>query len=241
VLDVAIRHDSTHAYLHPHGDLDVSTYRSLRDALIKCATDEPPAIVVGIDDLRVASPALLSVFYSAWIQISQWPDIPIVLVAVEDQQRQLLAATAIPRFIAVFDSEPDAVASLHMPPTRRRATVVLPPLPASSGHARRFVREQTSCWHVPEMATPANAIVTELVENTLVHTRSEARVRMELRRGLLSVAVSDDDPHPAMLPEGPTGLRKPSGLAIVAATARAWGCYPTTPGGKIVWATLRVS
>lgn len=81
-------------------------------------------------------------------------------------------------------------------------------------------------------------IVTELVENTIRHTTSDARVRLELRRGLFTVAVADDDPRPAVLHERTSTLEHGLGLHLVAGSAKAWGSSPVWGGGKIVWAVL---
>ncbi|WP_328454193.1 hypothetical protein [Amycolatopsis sp. NBC_00438] len=55
---------------------------------------------------------------------------------------------------------------------------------------------------------------------------------------MLTVAVSDDSPRPAVLQDR-SGLRAPGlGLRIVADAARVWGSSPRWSGGKIVWAVL---
>ncbi|WP_067649536.1 ATP-binding protein [Nocardia harenae] len=92
------------------------------------------------------------------------------------------------------------------------------------------------------MEQPRALIVSldELVENAVRHGAGDVGVRLELRAGGLTVAVSDADPHPAVLREPAAGEVRAYGLHVVAHLARAWGCAPCWPSGKVVWATLPV-
>lgn len=91
---------------------------------------------------------------------------------------------------------------------------------------------------MPEHEEDAQLIATEFVENTIRHTIYAPRLRLELRRGIFTVAVGDDDPCPAVRHErlgpGEAGL----GLQLVAQVARVWGCSRSWSGGKVVWAVL---
>ncbi|WP_342750237.1 ATP-binding protein [Amycolatopsis australiensis] len=109
--------------------------------------------------------------------------------------------------------------------------------PQASALARSFVGRVCAEWDVPEHVEDALMIATELVENAIRHTTSTPRLRLELRRGVFTVAVADDDPRPAVLFELPRpghGL----GLRLVAQTSRVWGCSGSWTGGKVVWAVL---
>lgn len=79
-------------------------------------------------------------------------------------------------------------------------------------------------------------VATELVENSLKHTDSAPTLRLELRCGLLSVAVTDGSPAPAVLRE--SREQPGGGLRLVAQTTRVWGCTLTLAGGKVVWSVL---
>lgn len=222
----------------PAGVLDVSTYPQLRDALLKCATDEPSAVVVDLRELAVTSVYSLTVFSMVWMQLAQWPGIPLLLVVTDEDRRAHLSASAIGRFVPVHPTLEAAMRTIDRPPQRRRDRLTLPAAATSSGMARQFVRRLCGRWGVPSIAEDAAAVATELVENVVQHTTSRAELRLELRNGLLSVAVSDNDPRPAVLREAASRILPSAGLAIVARLARAWGCAPTS-SGKIVWAVLR--
>ncbi|WP_280181591.1 ATP-binding protein, partial [Nocardia farcinica] len=105
----------------------------------------------------------------------------------------------------------------------------------------RFLRELCRAWGVEHAEADAELVVTELVENALVHGRGDLDLRVELRPDALTVAVADADPHAAVLREAPPGRMRRHGLHAVAAIARAWGCAPRWPSGKVVWASLPIA
>lgn len=225
------------AVVEPHGRLDVSSYGSLRTSLVKAATDEPRAVIVDLDGLAVPEQSALALFSSVHEQIAQWPGVPLLLAEPEHTHGRL---RGLGRFVPVYRSVLAAVAAIDDPPPRRIARRRLPNSLASSALARRFVLDVCSDWPVGRHAEEAMMIANELVENTLLHTYCAPSLRLELRRGLLTVAVYDDDPHHPRLVEPDVPDRRRSGLVLVAQLARAWGCAPTGSGGKVVWAVLRI-
>lgn len=227
------------AVLEPHGALDVAGYGGLRNALVKASIDEPRAVIVDLDDLAVPDSSALSLFLSVSDQIAQWPGVPLLLAVEHDSLRAELAGYRLARFVPVYPSVAAAVAAIDDPPPRRIARRKLPNSLTSAALARRFVLDVCSDWPVAKRTTDAVMIVNELVENTLLHTYSAPSVRLELRRGLLTVAVYDTDPSPARLIEHTSSSGSHGGLILVAQLARAWGCSPTPGGGKVVWAVLQ--
>lgn len=224
--------------LEPHGVLDVASYRGLRDTLVKAAIDEPRAVIVDVDELAMPDRAALALFSSVSAQIAEWPGVPLLLAATGDAQLAMLAGVRLARFVPVYQSVMAAVAAIDDPPPRRIARRRLPNSLSSSALARRFVLDVCSDWMLAKRVEEATVIASELVENTLLHTYCAPSLRLELRRGLLTVAVYDDDPAPAHLVEPDADRHR--GLVLVAQLARAWGSSPTFQGGKVVWAVLRV-
>jgi hypothetical protein len=108
----------------------------------------------------------------------------------------------------------------------------------TSAQIREFVTGRLIEWQVPELAEDARLIATELVENVLRHTTSEPKLRLDLRRGVCTVAVADQDTRPAMLLERLSPFEPGMGLKLVAQVARTWGCSRSWAGGKVVWAVL---
>lgn len=224
--------------LRLHGQLTAATYLSLRDTLIKLALEEPRAVVADIRDLFVGSAPALSVFSAAWMRVNDWPGVPIVLVTDPDTQGRLVRDSSIARFLPVHPTVDAAIANVDLPPKRRWTQLELPPMVASSADARRHVTDTVVRWGVPEVTADAVSVATELVENAVRHARTDLRLRLELRRGMLTVAVSDNSRAEAVLREPLAGGPTHNGLHIVSCLATKWGCTPDPSGGKVVWAVL---
>jgi anti-anti-sigma regulatory factor len=227
--------------VRPAGVLDVSTYPVMRDALLKCVIDEPDAVIVDLGPLVIPSTAVLTVFSVVAMRTGDWPGVPIMLVARQEAHRETLRHSAVSRWVPCFEDLDAAFGAVGEPPLRRRVLIELAGRRTSSREARRHVRETGANWGLAEsgdLIADAELIATELVENAVRHTVSDLTLRLELRNGLLTVAVADDDPREAMLRERVCECARPSGLVMVARVAKVWGCTPATNGGKIVWAVL---
>ena len=221
----------------PVGVLDASTYRQLRDALVKLAVEEPAAVVVDLAGLRIDSEIALTVFGSAWLRVSEWPGVPILLVP-GDPDQQALSNGVISRYVPNYPTVAQAVAAAGRPPRRRRTNLDLDGTATSARMARSFVRETCADWKVPGLVADAMLVATELVENVALHAGTRALLRLELHRRMLTVGVRDGSPRPAVIHERVGNDRTGNGLRIIADLAHAWGCSPHLDGGKIVWAVL---
>ncbi|CAM3957887.1 hypothetical protein KIPE111705_33440 [Kibdelosporangium persicum] len=239
-LRVPVRYIGGIAIAHPVGTLDVTTYPVLRDTLLKHAAEQPDGLVVELDELTMPIAPTLSVFSLVSMRVADWPGLPFMLVATGQEKRCMLAASTISRFVTVHDSVDTAVSAMAKPPIRQRAIMELPPSPMSTRRARYFVRMNCTRWRVDELITDAMTVATAFVENTLSHTSSAAFLRLEMRQGMLTIAVTDDDPRPAVLHERAEGGVSPSGLLLVSGITKVWGCTPAMTGGKTVWAVLKV-
>jgi hypothetical protein len=220
--------------LQPQGALDARTYRTFRDDLLKFAMDQPRAVIVVVDDLRIESAGSLTAFTSVWMRVGDWPGVPILLVAKDVTRRCALGA--ITRFVPVHRDLDGALASLREPPARRRTEIELFCVTASSRLARVFVRSTCRRWNLSERIEGAMEVATELVENAIIHAGTDLGLRLELRNGRLTIAVRDGSPREAVLRERSDAAAR--GLHLVAHFARPWGCAPDTHGGKVVWAVL---
>jgi len=224
----------------PSGQLITATYSQLRDHLTKIGTDQPRAIVVDLARLRIHSAATFAVFATVHTRLAQWPGVPLLLVRGIGRSRMLLDRSRIARYVPVRDSVRAAVAAIDEPPPRRVDRLHLPNELASTRVAREFVRRTCAAWDVAELADDASLLANELVSNAVVHTRSRPVVRIELRRGLLSVAVYDDEPGVVAMLDPRGAMVGVHGLLLVAQVAVAWGCSQTSAGGKVVWAVIRI-
>jgi sirohydrochlorin ferrochelatase len=164
--------------------------------------------------------------------------VPIIAVAGDDEQRADLRRGPVGRHVPVCRDLPSALAMAADRPPLRRAEVDLVAEGISSRQARAFVRATCLRWRVADRSQDAEEIATELVENSIIHASSDLRLRLELRDGVLTVAVSDEDAKEAVLHEPRAGQPRRGGLMLVAQLARVWGCVPRMSGGKVVWAVL---
>lgn len=228
------------AVVTPRGELNSAVYRIFTDDLVKFTVDEPRAVIVVLDLLVIRAEPLLTAFSSAWMRVGDWPGVPIVLVVNDPDRCARLRHTALHRFVPVYGSLPEALAAVGHPPVRRRTGIELPPTAESAQLARRFVEETCAHWELAEVRADALLVVTELVENSFLHSRvaADIQVRLEYRSGLFTIAVADVDPREAVLREPAPGSSRCYGLHVVARLAGAWGCTPRWPTGKVVWAVL---
>lgn len=222
------------------GVLDSTTYRMLRDRIIKAALEEPPAVIVDVTALEVPAESGWSVFTSASWYVSTWPDIPIALTCAHDAGRQAITRNGVARYVPVYttvEAAADGVLNLgHR--GRQCAHTELPATLASLSESRGMVREFLAAWSLSEFIPTALVIVNALVENVLKHTDCAPGLTLETDGKTVTIAVEDDSVAAAHQRERLSGeVDAMSGLAIVAALARAWRSTPT-PSGKTVWAVI---
>lgn len=126
----------------------------------------------------------------------------------------------------------------------------LPPVPASVGHARRYVSDALEEWAVDDGRDVATLLVSELVTNAVVHARSPITMTVSLAGDDLELAVGDNDPRmPVRRPTlAPDGLEERltvweaesgRGVSMVDALADEWGVTHLSRG-KQVWFRLAV-
>lgn len=234
-IGLELRNREASALVRVTGRLDITGYPFLRDGLLKIAADSPPGVIADIDGLVLErhSPSL---FPFVATRLERWPGIPFSLVTQQSTHIEAFDAFGLDRFVPVHaDVEAAEKALPH--PIRRRAERTLARGDDGIAQARAFVRARTGEWGCPPWSTTARSSRRSW-PTTRPGTTSLPRLRLELRRELLTIAVSDDDPRPAVLLERPDLLEPGLGLRIVAQTARAWGSSKRWTGGKVVWAVL---
>lgn len=241
-LDIRISSRAGVTIVTLRGFLDVSTAPLVRNALLKCVADQPVALIADLTRLELRKAYTLSVFTLVARRAAEWSGMPLILVATSGAGSRLdLQAKAIARFLPVYADLDAAVAAARQPPPRRITRIRLAPTPHSAATARRVVAATCQVWDCTELVEDASAVASELVANAVRHAGTDAELRLELRRELLTVALIDDDPSPPQLHPAAELAAGGYGLRIVDSLSRAWGWVPTSSGGKIVWAVLRTS
>ncbi|MEH3139747.1 MAG: sulfate transporter [Mycobacterium kyogaense] len=236
-VDISVTRRPGHALVTMAGTLDSWTYRDVRDSVIKAALDEHDAVVVDVSALAVPAITAWAAFTSARWHVSVWPDVPVILVSADAVTRATIRRSGVTRHVPLVANETEAVAAIGVGDFRRRARRVLTASPASVGAGRHFVMDCLIAWSRNDTILTASAVVTVLVDNVLTHTRSHPTVAVEAVGDQVTIAVSDGDPRAAVRHESADSAHTVSGLAVVAALTRAWGCIPTA-GGKTVWALI---
>ncbi|MCR6485120.1 ATP-binding protein [Amycolatopsis sp. OK19-0408] len=234
-LDVAQQPDYT--LVTVTGGLHLGSYRQLRDGLLEIAADEPEAVIAGIGGLDLGDVAPVGVFGLVARRLGTWPGIPLALAAGAGDQAQALREHGVHRQVAIGENVRSAERAL-LRPSRQRTEVVLPRSLDASAVARAAVREACTRWEVPQFVYDGILVAGELAANVVQHTTSAATLRLDLRRGRLTIAVLDDDPRPAVLLPRTRPTAAGLGLHIVARSADTWGSSPRWSGGKVVWAVV---
>jgi hypothetical protein len=237
-IDIAEEQDLP--ILLAEGVLDSSTYRSVRDIVIKAALDEPPAVIVDVDRLSTPSASAWTVFTSARWHVSIWPDVPILLVCAEPRRRREIIKRGVARYVPVYATRESALEAVHRRALtlRRRVRAELPRSTGSLATARGLVTDWLTGWDIRDMVPIAATVATVFIENVLDHTESAPALIVESYRDTVTVAVEDGNAQlPGRHEDAYHGAEIVSGLAIVAALARVWGATPTS-SGKTVWALV---
>lgn len=221
------------------GVLDSSTYSEIRDSVIEAALAEPSAVLVDVSELHAPAESAWIAFTSARWHVSVWPGIPVALVCDHAQGRSSIARSGATRYVSVHPDEIDAARSVRHPHiARKRASADLATAHESVRRARTLLSQWLTVWDRSEMVVTASTVASILVENTLMHTSGGATLILEAIEDSITIAVSDGSRTPAARHEdSTTGAHTVSGLAIVSALSRSWGCTPTA-SGKTVWALI---
>jgi anti-anti-sigma regulatory factor len=221
------------------GTLELAGYPRLRDTLLACSAEEPPGIVVDLSRLAVAHAALLALFTTVWLQVSEWPGTPLLLAAPSPAVAELLGRTGVSGYVPTYPDCAAALAAVPAPAPRRRVRVQLAGDTTSAARARQVVEETCQRWGLDALGESAQLIASELVSNVVRHTGCAPSLRLEWNGTQFVVAVSDGDPQPPRLVDARPSHPSGRGMRLVEHASVHWGYAPTAAGGKVVWASLR--
>lgn len=143
------------------------------------------------------------------------------------------------RYLPVYPTLEAAMARTNDETAPVQLSARLLPAAGAARQARELVTEACARWDVPQLIGPACTIVTELVNNVVVHARTPMEVMLRLRECHLNISVRDGS-FTAPRARGPVSPTAPGGrgLMMVEAVAQRWG-YTPVERGKVVWAVLR--
>lgn len=228
-----------YALLRVDGVLTSATAATLRAGLAKCLAAQPAAVLVDVAMLRIQDHPALSVFAGAAREAAQWPGAPLAFVRPAPETAEHIGRSAVCRHLPVFPSVEDAVAHTVDPKALSELSRRLQPVVGAARQARELVTEACARWDLPQLIGPACTVVTELVNNVVVHARTPMEVVLRRRGRHVHLSVLDGSPD-VPVARGPASPTSPGGrgLMMVGAVAEGWGYRPVA-GGKVVWALLR--
>ena len=108
---------------------------------------------------------------------------------------------------------------------------------ASGGRARRNVRELLASWGITGPLDEAELLTTELVNNAVVHARSQVVVSVKARHGAVRVEVTDLSAGAVHRRHAGTSSADGRGLMLVEALSSSWGTV-RSESSKTVWFEL---
>jgi anti-sigma regulatory factor (Ser/Thr protein kinase) len=227
------------AVIRMSGVLTGSSAAVAHAAIARCLAAQPAAVLVDVTDLRIDEPTATTVFAVGARDAAAWPGVGLSLCCRDRALAERLRHSAVLRFVPVHTSVEEAVNSVNgMAPAQLRTRLM--PVVGAARQAREVVTEACARWGLPDLVGPACTVVTELVNNVVVHASTPMEVVVRLRDRHLHVSVTDGSPTPPEA-KGPAAPTAPGGrgLMMVDAVSDRWGWTPLEGGGKAVWAILR--
>lgn len=223
------------------GTLEGSGTAHARHRLLKCLADVPSVLVVDVSALRVRRGVLERLLVEVAQQNELWPRVPMVATGTTRGRADLESEIGSQPLLDVAPSAVDALRHLPRPPARTRHTARLPARTMAAPRARSMVGVQCQQWGADHLAESAELVTSELVTSAVCHVGFGIRLTVETDGDCMAVEVRDPDPAPPKLVDaGPLDDQRHA-LDVLCSTVNTWGCLPTRPGGKVVWATWALS
>lgn len=114
------------------------------------------------------------------------------------------------------------------------AAATWPPDAAHVRAARQFVESQLAAWRAEHLGWAACTVVSELATNAVLHAHTPFTVELQLDRGRLRLAVTDDSPALPLRRHFAAQATTGRGLHLVDRTTSRWG-VESNGHGKTVW------
>jgi anti-sigma regulatory factor (Ser/Thr protein kinase) len=233
-----------------NGRLDVPQAAAVRLALRKAATEPVDLVVCELSGLSWIHPACLALFVAAAPTLA-WPAPSIWLTGAAGQVADAVGRSpAVSASVRLADTVGQAVRLQRHNPTRPRVLESLPAHLTAPRRARLVAAEACAAWQVPEMLDTLQLIVSELVTNAVLRSRTDVELRLERRADRLRVAVRDDavtynlHRHQELDHPVAAGIAdlEDSGrdLVLVKAMATSVGVSRHPGGGKVTWALIPI-
>ena len=230
-----------HALLSLSDDVSADT-RRLDEQLMSLLAEQPRALVCDLSAISEVTPALTAVLQAVARQQVHWPGTPVGVVCPDRRLLREVVKAVRPELLVVGASAEEVEPRLaEYRPAEHASTTLRPGLTAPRA-ARAFVARTCLGWQTLSVTGHACLITSELVTNAVLHAHTAVDLTVSRCSGRLRISVHDGgavEPSPAWnMPTSGIITGSGRGLLLVSSVCRAWGVYPTSDGGKVIWAVL---
>jgi anti-sigma regulatory factor (Ser/Thr protein kinase) len=152
--------------------------------------------------------------------------------------RAILRQGSLPLATAVCRQHNDLsiCGNAHSVATGVVSSEVFLPSPTSVSAARDFVRRSLNDADGCGDAADVVLVASEMVTNAVRHAGSAFRLTVTREQRSLRLEVEDVSPHPPKAAGATAFDDGGRGLPLIETLTNSWGHYPTSSGGKVVWA-----
>jgi anti-anti-sigma regulatory factor len=226
--------------LRVSGTLDLVTADALEQAVRRCLSAQPAALLIDVAGLEINEPLALDVLAQVVCQTADWPAAPIVLCGAGAETTRAVTEWTDCGMVSLAASCEQALAEAATKPEPRRIRIRLRPVPDACRQVRQLVTQACASWQRSELAATATLVATELVANVVRHAHTTMEFTVGLRDGRMSMSVRDGSRHlPRQVDPGVTDAGG-RGLRLVRELTDSWGVLPVFDG-KVVWTQLAES
>jgi hypothetical protein len=221
------------------GQMSLATVPDVRTSLHDLAAECPTALILDVGDTTPVRSNLLTALATSAQRAAAEYGVPVLVCAsAEGVPAHLDGDHSI---IPVYPSREAAIAAVRAAGLRW-ARLHLEPAMTAAADARRLVEDACAAWGVDHLGDVARLVVSELVNNVVLHAGTGCDVTVALNDTLLRIGVQDgSSAEPRLVLDSllaPALARHGWGLRIVQECATRWGCSRIDGDGKIVWAHL---
>ena len=219
----------------PLGDVAEPTHQ----AVLRAAAAEPAAVICDLTGVVGGSPASATrLLASLGSEVRQWPGLAIAIACPGARRRQALARAPEGQHLLLAEHRAVLLAQLGRRAVPEVVRMDLTPSARLVRSARDLTTRALLDWGRPQPIGPATLIVSELVNNAILHARTDLTVSVSRWGDLVRLAVHDATPERPVRRHEPTQVTG-RGMLLVAALSQSWGVLPASGGGKVVWAVLQ--
>ncbi len=224
---------SEHPLVRLTGVLDAGSAGTVRSALLHVLAEQPEAVLVDVGGLALPSPEAVVVLRDLRAETADWPAAHLALCDTR-------GAAAWPDVgWPVWPSAQEAFAEFGRADHDHRLSLDQEPALGAARRARELITEACARWDCPDLAGPACIVVTELVNNVVVHARTPMVVLVAAHGSGISVAVRDHSTHVPTFTGSPVPATAYGGrgMLLIDSVSSRWGSL-RLDDGKVVWALL---